>query len=254
MPRLQVEARSIIADYFGDENGPRGDSHAQWLQGASTFVLGREQSAHYPVEVSSSNRTHLRQEANMKGHIRLVAVVAIVALFTSSSVFGMQGRGRGGGGGQGGAPRGGAGGPFGNGGGFGNAPDFGGPRSNNPGNNPGSNRGNAERGNSADHKPESAGPKEAEGFKNYGQLMAAKHVSENLNIPLADLRKSMMEDDMSLGESIHKFHPELSKKDADSHAKKAQDAGKKADEARKKAEEAKKKAEEEARKKNKQSE
>jgi hypothetical protein len=137
--------------------------------------------------------------------------------------------------------------------GRGNAPSSlpgnpGGPRGNNPGNGPDNNnrgnsdsRGNSQRGNSADNKPDTAGPKDPEGFKNYGQYVAAKHVSDNLGIAFGDLKKSMVDDKMSLGESIHKFRPNLSQKEVDDHARKAEDAGKKAEE-------------EEARKKDKSSE
>lgn len=43
----------------------------------------------------------------------------------------------------------------------------------------------------------------SKGFKNQGQFIAALHVSRNLDIPFADLKKDMIERHMSLGQSIH---------------------------------------------------
>jgi hypothetical protein len=51
------------------------------------------------------------------------------------------------------------------------------------------------------------------GFKNQGQFIAALHVSHNLNIPFADLKKTMMggatgtTQTVSLGQAIHKLRP-----------------------------------------------
>jgi hypothetical protein len=165
--------------------------------------------------------------------ISMIAILAVMGVcLAGTSLIAMQ-RGRGGGGGGGGGRPAGAGGPS-NAGGRGNFPSL--PpqanapqRSGNPGN-------SGTRGQSEDRKPESAGPKDANGFKNYGQYMAAKHAADQLNIPIADLQKSMIDDDMSLGESIHKARPNLSKKEVEEASKKAEDAGKKADEARKKQE------------------
>src|SRR5689334_1361522 len=38
----------------------------------------------------------------------------------------------------------------------------------------------------SDHKADTAGQKDSNGFKNYGQYVAAAQVSKHLNIPLAD--------------------------------------------------------------------
>jgi hypothetical protein len=47
----------------------------------------------------------------------------------------------------------------------------------------------------------------AEGFRNLGQFVAAVNVSNNLNIPFADLKMSMVDDGLSLGQSIQKLRP-----------------------------------------------
>src|SRR5262245_36793704 len=70
---------------------------------------------------------------------------------------------------------------------------------------------------------------EAMGFKNYGQYVAATHVSENLHISLDELRKSMVDDDVSLGKSIEKLRPDLSRQTINAELKKAQAAAKKAE-------------------------
>ncbi len=49
----------------------------------------------------------------------------------------------------------------------------------------------------------------ARGFKNQGQFIAALHVSENLGIPFADLKKDMTVKHMSLGQSIQALKPSV---------------------------------------------
>jgi ABC-type Na+ efflux pump permease subunit len=84
-------------------------------------------------------------------------------------------------------------------------------------------------GKSADHKSDLAGPKDPMGFKNYGQYTAAQHVSENLNIPFADLKALMVDGHKSLGESIHQLRPDLTENQVQVEVKKAEAAAKKAD-------------------------
>jgi len=65
-----------------------------------------------------------------------------------------------------------------------------------------------------------------EGFKNYGQYMAAKHISENLGIPLADLRSKMTgPPPESLGQAIQELKG-LSPAAANAEAKKAEQQAK----------------------------
>jgi hypothetical protein len=45
------------------------------------------------------------------------------------------------------------------------------------------------------------------GFKNQGQFIAALHVSQNLGIPFASLKKDMVQKNMSLGQSIQDLKP-----------------------------------------------
>ncbi len=79
-------------------------------------------------------------------------------------------------------------------------------------------------------KPQSAGPKDAMGFENYGQYVAAKHVSENLNISLAALKTEMMgSNHLSLGAAIKKIRPDLSGQTIQAETKKANAAGKRAE-------------------------
>ena len=59
----------------------------------------------------------------------------------------------------------------------------------------------------------------SEGFKNQGQFIAALHVSQNLNIPFAQLRKQMVVDHKSLGQAIQTLHGST---DAERAASKAQ--------------------------------
>src|SRR5262249_17955855 len=47
----------------------------------------------------------------------------------------------------------------------------------------------------------------ASGFRNQGQFIAALHVSRNLGIPFADLKREMVTNHLSLGQAIHKLRP-----------------------------------------------
>jgi len=81
----------------------------------------------------------------------------------------------------------------------------------------------------ADHKPETTGQKDSQGFKNYGQYVAATQISAHLNIPLADLKKAMVDDRLSLGDAIHKLRPDLTAQQVQSETKQADAAAKKAE-------------------------
>jgi hypothetical protein len=60
---------------------------------------------------------------------------------------------------------------------------------------------------------------DATGFKNFGQFVAAVHVSKNLGIPFADLQAKMTGSNaVSLGKAIQELKPEANAKD---EAKKA---------------------------------
>jgi hypothetical protein len=154
----------------------------------------------------------------------LILVLVVIAASLSGSAF-AQGRG------QGGRPAGG--GAQSNGGVFpGNRPSNPGPsnagigadhRPDNHGVTPQSS------GKSADHKPDLTGPKDSMGFKNYGQYVAAKHVSENLGIPFGDVRGAMVNGHLSLGEAIHKFRPDLNQHQVQAETKKGEEAAKKAE-------------------------
>ena len=63
----------------------------------------------------------------------------------------------------------------------------------------------------------------ANGFKNFGQFVAAVHVSKNLNIPFDQLKGAMITNHMSLGDAIHALKPEVTEEDAKVEAKKAED-------------------------------
>jgi hypothetical protein len=53
------------------------------------------------------------------------------------------------------------------------------------------------------------------GYKNQGQLIAALHVSRNLNIPFSSLKMEMTgPDHLSLGQTIHKLRPTVDSKTA----------------------------------------
>jgi hypothetical protein len=47
----------------------------------------------------------------------------------------------------------------------------------------------------------------ADGFRNLGQFVAAVNVSNNLKIPFADLKMSMVDEGNSLGQSIKTLRP-----------------------------------------------
>ena len=66
----------------------------------------------------------------------------------------------------------------------------------------------------------------ANGFKNFGQFVAAVHVSKNLNIPFDQLKGAMITNHMSLGDAIHALKPEVTEEDAKVEAKKAEDKAK----------------------------
>src|SRR5262245_17261504 len=69
----------------------------------------------------------------------------------------------------------------------------------------------------------------AMGFKNYGQYVAAKHVSDNLNISADTLRTEMVDHHLSLGDAIKKLRPELSSQTVRTEVKRAEAAAKKAE-------------------------
>jgi len=95
--------------------------------------------------------------------------------------------------------------------------------------------GNASGGNSGhdgsgDHHPaggnQPASAPDLDGFKNHGQYVAAKHVSENLGIPLEDLRSKITgRHPGSLGQAIQELKG-LSPTAANAEAKKAQQQAK----------------------------
>ena len=75
-------------------------------------------------------------------------------------------------------------------------------------------------------------PKDARGFKNYGQYVAAQHVAENLKIEGGiDALKTLMTGDnaISLGKAIEELRPDLGKPAIDVEVKKAEAAAKKAE-------------------------
>jgi len=67
------------------------------------------------------------------------------------------------------------------------------------------------------------------GFRNYGQYVAAKHVSDNLNISADTLRTEMVDHHLSLGDAIKKLRPELSSQTVRAEVKRAEAAAKKAE-------------------------
>ena len=69
----------------------------------------------------------------------------------------------------------------------------------------------------------------AMGFKNYGQYVAAMHVSDNLNISADTLRTEMVDHHLSLGDAIKKLRPELSSQTVRTEVKRAEAAAKKAE-------------------------
>lgn len=49
------------------------------------------------------------------------------------------------------------------------------------------------------------------GFKNWGQFVAALHVSKSLGIPFADLRSRLTQpESLSMGKAVHQLRPDLS--------------------------------------------
>jgi hypothetical protein len=66
----------------------------------------------------------------------------------------------------------------------------------------------------------------ANGFRNFGQFVAAAHVSQNLNIPFDQLKTRMVTDHKSLGQAIHELKPEVTTDAAKAEAKKAEDQAK----------------------------
>ena len=66
----------------------------------------------------------------------------------------------------------------------------------------------------------------ANGFKNFGQFVAAVHVSKNLNIPFDQLKGAMVTNHMSLGDAIKGLKPEITEDAAKLEAKKAEDQAK----------------------------
>ena len=69
----------------------------------------------------------------------------------------------------------------------------------------------------------------AMGFKNYGQYIAAKHVSDNLNISADTLRTEMVDNHLSLRDAIKKLRPELSSQVMRAEVKRAEAAAQKAE-------------------------
>src|SRR5262249_45291573 len=84
-------------------------------------------------------------------------------------------------------------------------------------------------GESTEHRREAEGQKDTHGFRNYGQFVAASHASEHLHIPLADLKKAMVDNNLSLGQAIHKLQPALSPQQIQAETKKAEAAAHKAE-------------------------
>jgi|SRR5437867_7119723 len=77
----------------------------------------------------------------------------------------------------------------------------------------------------ANPRHEASAP-DSQGFKNYGQYVAAKHVSENLGIPLEDLRSKMTrQHPESLGQAIQELKG-LPPAAANAEAKKAEQQSK----------------------------
>jgi len=150
---------------------------------------------------------------------RLNAIFAItaLALFITSGIVSAQGRGQGRPAGVG-APQ---------------APANSPGRPENPGNKPES-PGKSTAKPDDIGKSDSAGPKDAMGFKNYGQYVAASHVAENLHVSLNDLRTAMITNHQSLGDAIKKLQPDLTNQAIDSEVKKAEAEARKAEASRNK--------------------
>jgi PPE-repeat protein len=112
-------------------------------------------------------------------------------------------------------------------------PGGGNPGGGNPGGgNPGS--GNPGRGNPGGGNPGggnggrgNAGPRDAMGFKNYGQYVAAQNISQNLGIPFADLKAKMTgANAVSLGRAIRDLRPDLPANVVSGQVKNAEKAAK----------------------------
>jgi hypothetical protein len=58
----------------------------------------------------------------------------------------------------------------------------------------------------------------ARGFKNQGQFIAALHVSQNLGIPFRKLRREMVTNNQSLGQSIKTLRPSANSSTETAHA------------------------------------
>ena len=66
----------------------------------------------------------------------------------------------------------------------------------------------------------------ANGFKNFGQFVAAVHLSKNQNIAFDQLKGAMVTNHKSLSEAAHDLKPELSTEAAQSEAKRAEEQAK----------------------------
>jgi hypothetical protein len=60
----------------------------------------------------------------------------------------------------------------------------------------------------------------ATGFRNQGQFIAALHASQNLGVPFADLKKQMVDNHLSLGQSIHTMNHSVDSTGAATQAEK----------------------------------
>jgi hypothetical protein len=66
---------------------------------------------------------------------------------------------------------------------------------------------------------------DARGFKNYGQYVAAQHVSENLGIPFGELKAKMTgANAVSLGKAIQQLRPDLPDSTVKAESEKAEQA------------------------------
>jgi hypothetical protein len=66
----------------------------------------------------------------------------------------------------------------------------------------------------------------ANGFKNFGQFVAAVHLSKNQSIPFDQLKGAIVTNNKSLAEAAHELKPELSTEAAKNEAKKAEEQAK----------------------------
>jgi hypothetical protein len=82
-------------------------------------------------------------------------------------------------------------------------------------------------GHQTSHSENAANPRDTHGFKNYGQYVAAQHVSEHLGISLDELRGKMTgANAQSLGKAIQDITG-IPETEANAEAKKAEQASKK---------------------------